>query len=982
MTPSERRSVSILSRLPWLLAMESLILVVIVYPLFLKEAWLISWVGGWEARSGESWLARLAISELEPLITFHFSPLLLKGTLAAGSLVIFVAVLLGGRFLRAFAPEVLAEERPGFTGRPFWAYGSWLLLILWMALSVVWSPTRDLSRAALPWLGVFGLSGYLFLRRGLRLAEIDQLAVLLMLLGSLVGVIVLLEAARPFGGAIFNIFYEFDDPRNVYGSLMGHNTAVGSFMLMTLFPALSRVGEGERVSKILSGLYAGLALVVIVVVQSRAVWLIGPVLIAAYVLKGSGWSKQIVRRTGVVVIALLLLAVISQAIPAAWNPLYLHDRPVARRLQDFSIERLQKETRLRLLVCSLPLIGERPLMGHGLYAFQYVYPKAQADYFARHPDTSLGFTNKRSHMAHNEYLQMLIEHGFPGLILLFVVAFEIAYRGWRSRDSLDGSFHSLHAAFGFSALGLALGAGVDFPLHIPQLVLPWMLCLAAFASPLPDSGIPLGPPSRGRSIRNDEPKQDPGTGARRFRVDRVFGLTLALIVICLVPMANYGFVQSLAVDTQFLHASSYLATVRKRDGGSGRQQALSALQSIIQQLRYVMLVQPSHGHARLLLGEAHYTLGRTLAEGPSIGGQLSSVQAFEVAKAYEAAIQYAEDSTKTLRTHHSYYVLALCYRSLAEMAPANRQAELLEAHARNLERSVYFAPGYGPALYLLAEYLAGQPDSDRARIARYRKSIRTHDPVLFRTRYLAELDHLMEDHDWPGAVRAVEAMLDIDAADTRFLKAALDAHLYRGGKHSIARLLELCDRIASAAAHVEAPGPEEASLIIQGELYRHLVLREWEEALGCLKLSGGTDPERMAWLWALEMALREEIESAPSPAPIQGPPSVSPEAWERMTLEKTALVESRVMDNPRRAFLAVEKRLNLGDDAGTGFWADAVEVIAVMGTADAVGQARERLRRMAPRHSLLQRESERETRAGIEPQLDDESRAASPGFAR
>lgn len=948
--------IPVLARLPWILAMQALILVILAYPLFLKEAWLMEWVGAWERRADESWLARLALSELEPLITFHFSPLILKGVMAAGALMLFLAVLLAGRFLRAFAPGVLPDMRPGSTGHPRRAYAAWLLAMFWMAASAFWSPTPHLSRAALPWLLLFGLFAYVLLRRGLRISETRQLAVLMMILGAIVALLSLVQAIRPFGGAIFNIFHRFDDPRNAYGSLMGHNTAVGSFLLMTLFPALAFVGGGGGRARWIAGAYAALALLAMLVVQSRAVWLIAPVLIAVYIARGSGWSSRTVRRTGGAVLALAGFALLSQAIPFSWNPLYLEERPVARRLRDLSLERLQKESRLRLFICSLPLVAERPLLGHGLYAFQYVYPKVQGDYFTEHPDSSLGFTNKRSHMAHNEYLQVTVEHGFIGLALFLFALGEIARRGWKARDGLDDAHRALHAAFGFSALGLALGAAVDFPFHIPQLVLPWMFCLAAFASVIPPSGEASAP----ASPAEDAPD---APAAGRFRVDRVFGLTLALIVLCLVPMANYHFVQVLAVDTRFLHAASLLSTIRKGEPDYSRERALSALQNVIRQLRHVILLEPSHGHARLLLGEAHYTLGRTLAEAATPAGRLSEVAAFEVARAHETAIQYVEESIQTLRTHHSYYVLALCYRSLAQMAPPERQKELLQAHARALETSVHFAPGYGPSLYLLAEYLAAQPQPDRERIAAYRRSIRRHDPHLFRRNYLSEMNRLIEQHDWPAAIPAVEAMLEIDAADPGFINRALYVHLHHGAEASRARLLALCDLVSRASADLEPPGPAEALLVERVNLYRHLAQREWDRALRWIEPFAPKDPQLAAWLRAVELGLLDELAVERRSPVVQKPDSVSQEVWDRRVIEMRLLVELSVMQDRDAAARLIDERLRLAAEPSVGFWADVVAWARVAGETERYEQALARLRILAPGHS---RHLERETAGRME----------------
>ncbi|MCX8038716.1 MAG: hypothetical protein N3D11_17015, partial [Candidatus Sumerlaeia bacterium] len=52
--------------------------------------------------------------------------------------------------------------------------------------------------------------------------------------------------------------------------------------------------------------------------------------------------------------------------------------------------------RLRIAVCSAPLLAKRPLHGYGLGSFQYVFPPAQADYFAAHPHTLLAPTPQRT----------------------------------------------------------------------------------------------------------------------------------------------------------------------------------------------------------------------------------------------------------------------------------------------------------------------------------------------------------------------------------------------------------------------------------------------------------------------------------------------------------------------------------------------------------------------------------------------------------
>jgi hypothetical protein len=225
--------------------------------------------------------------------------------------------------------------------------------------------------------------------------------------------------------------------------------------------------------------------------------------------------------------------------------------------------------------------------------------------------------------------------------------------------------------------------------------------------------------------------------------------------------------------------------------------------------------------------------------------------------------------------------------------------------------------------------------------------------VLFRTRYLSELDRLIEQHDWPGAVRAVEAMLDIDAANPRFLNAALYTHVHHGTEESRARVIELCDRIAGAARHAEPPGPAEALLTVRGKLYRHLARGEWVEAIRWIEPFEAKESGQQAWLHALESAIQEEFGAGSPVSQIQKSESLSPEEWELMTLEMAALVELRILRNPERAIRAIEARSKLDDEAGAGFWADAIAAADATEKTELRDRAVERLSSMAPRHSLL-----------------------------
>jgi O-antigen ligase len=99
------------------------------------------------------------------------------------------------------------------------------------------------------------------------------------------------------------------------------------------------------------------------------------------------------------------------------------------------------------------------LTGSGLSSFQHVYPIYRS------------FGGRRFFSwAHNDYLQIGIELGLPGLLLTLAAIFWVARRARRTRAALvesGSSFPVLHAGFCAGALAVALHSFTDFGLHLP-----------------------------------------------------------------------------------------------------------------------------------------------------------------------------------------------------------------------------------------------------------------------------------------------------------------------------------------------------------------------------------------------------------------------------------------------------------------------------------------------------------------------------------
>ena len=107
----------------------------------------------------------------------------------------------------------------------------------------------------------------------------------------------------------------------------------------------------------------------------------------------------------------------------------------------------------RLLIwrCTLDMVADKPILGHGIGAFQAKYMLYQADYINTHPDSR--YAQLADNVLHpfNEYLLVLCEHGIVGLSLVALLLFLIVtrYRHNRSCENLP-AFMSLLSLSVFS----------------------------------------------------------------------------------------------------------------------------------------------------------------------------------------------------------------------------------------------------------------------------------------------------------------------------------------------------------------------------------------------------------------------------------------------------------------------------------------------------------------------------------------------------
>ncbi len=228
----------------------------------------------------------------------------------------------------------------------------------------------------------------------------------------------------------------------IYGTL-GNPNFVAAFLACVL--PLACVLDGSRLkNRILAG-SAALAMVLgIVVTGSRA-----PILGAVSLVLCAGWlfPSVSVRKRLFGLIAIVLFAVLVAVLSAG--------RPMPEALQG----------RLFIWRVAVGQASTRTLtLGDGPGSFAIRYPEWETEWAASAPkdQKSLRFLGYQDH-AHNDWLEVLLEQGIPGLVLLFLIPAG-ALRIF-SALSLQFSGPAAGAVAGIAIFGgLAL---VDFPFHRP-----------------------------------------------------------------------------------------------------------------------------------------------------------------------------------------------------------------------------------------------------------------------------------------------------------------------------------------------------------------------------------------------------------------------------------------------------------------------------------------------------------------------------------
>ncbi|MBN1477264.1 O-antigen ligase family protein [Candidatus Sumerlaeota bacterium] len=559
--------------------------------------------------------------------------------------------------------------------------------------------------------------------------------------------------------------HEFDRMR--IGSLIGHN--VGAALL--LVPALCltpAVWRRTRRTWVRAGLvvYALLAAWVIVRSQSRSVILalglgVALWLVVSWALLPRSNRQPIsphVRRW------LMIAAVLFLATQVVDNPLR-GSQGLGRRLTRLvNSEELMTDTRMRVLVCSLPAIGERPLLGWGIGSFSWVYPEFQGRHFSdpANWDTRLTLTTKLTQRAHNDWLQLAMEMGAVGIVVVVWGLLLCWGRGWRfRRGGCPPASRALLSGILCAGVVFALQAAFDFPMHVMPTAMTALL-LAALAGNAPEF--------LGRSAQTTQWIPVRGGLARSLR----WGAVALLVAWCLWPPRWWfgpsaslnpshmapgltavlrPLASELMADARHIRAQAMMDLYYRSEELRGTREGFALMHDAQARLREALLIEPSNGVIRSRLAEVLTYLG----------GERSANRT--------AALETFRESLPEVRNYSVFYYIGECHHSLsldlgaeASLAQAEGDEERSE-ELRQLQeyhwdqaliayrRALAFNPADGYSADTLARMLMQMGESTAA--AQVLRVMRRWEPTWYDERWVG---HAIEDINLGRYERALQTL--------------------------------------------------------------------------------------------------------------------------------------------------------------------------------------------------------------------------------
>jgi O-antigen ligase len=338
-------------------------------------------------------------------------------------------------------------------------------LILWQVVSGRTAYRAETFSAALLYCA-YGLLAFLAVQCLRRTLQIKTLAWIFSAYGFAVAGFALVQGIAGNGK-----LYWLRVPQSngwIYGPYVNHNHYAGLMEMLTPIPLVISLTGGVRGSSRALALSAAAVMASTIFLSGSrggmAAVAVQMILLATFLLKRrKNWTAPFAL-SGFLALSLILL-------------LWLGGGDLAERLISVHISmhtELSGDTRLTIDRDAIKILAQRPLTGWGLGVFGVIYPSF----------SSLS-TNLKVGMAHNDYLQLLVEMGAAGfaIFLWFLVAlFRSALRKINHPQSATNAAVTLAALLGMS--GILVHSFVDFNLQIPaNAAMFYVLCVIAAMEP-------------------------------------------------------------------------------------------------------------------------------------------------------------------------------------------------------------------------------------------------------------------------------------------------------------------------------------------------------------------------------------------------------------------------------------------------------------------------------------------------------------------
>lgn len=347
------------------------------------------------------------------------------------------------------------------------------------------------------------------------------------------------------GESLFGLFQYLQGAKTILGvptpnigtlnaTYMNHNHFAGFLILIIPIALGLFVGASNIEKKFFLFLLMSLMGTALVLTLSRGAllsfFLALGVFFVCLLLKEKGISQKVASLWQYALLIVLLVAFIALYVGGIGISLIGHRSLTETFFPTKDI--LKYEIRLPLWKTALALVKESPVFGSGLGTFHYV--------FMRYRPTEIP-QDKQAYHVHNDYLELLIEMGFPGLlVILWAILRFLRYmlRGYfRHRESI---LSPLVLGGLTSCTAMYIHSFFDFNLHLPANALLFSMVMAMSVA-----AVQLM--IRGHTGRSSNSRKTPFlekyTTAYRFK----FSWKFMLGAVCIIGVLALSFRNNLAM---------------------------------------------------------------------------------------------------------------------------------------------------------------------------------------------------------------------------------------------------------------------------------------------------------------------------------------------------------------------------------------------------------------------------------------------------